>query len=246
MKRGERTGARGPLPSSRYPPPGHNESPASLPFSSFYSSAKEVGASHEAVLPNSRSSLPQKCLLQYLRGEPLGFATHRRSRLCEFFRLVCNYWRVKHLNSWSSLPVCVCVCVCVCVGLHCYNEINTMTKNFAKILAYQHFLKHWLQGWKSLDGYLKLHFTNAMLVVGAGVGQSVQRPRTGRPGDRGSIPGRVKSIFPLASVSRPALGPTQPPVQWVSGVLSPGVNRGRGVTLTTYPHVVPTSWMSRS
>jgi hypothetical protein len=30
-------------------------------------------------------------------------------------------------------------------------------------------------------------------------------------------------IFPLASVSRPALGSTQPPVQWVTGVLSLGV-----------------------
>jgi hypothetical protein len=29
--------------------------------------------------------------------------------------------------------------------------------------------------------------------------------------------------FPLSSVSRPALGPAQPPVQWVPGVLSPGV-----------------------
>jgi hypothetical protein len=29
-------------------------------------------------------------------------------------------------------------------------------------------------------------------------------------------------IFLLASVSRPALGPTQPPIQWVPGVLSPG------------------------
>jgi hypothetical protein len=29
--------------------------------------------------------------------------------------------------------------------------------------------------------------------------------------------------FPLASVSRPALVSTQPPVQWVPGVLSPGV-----------------------
>jgi hypothetical protein len=41
--------------------------------------------------------------------------------------------------------------------------------------------------------------------------------------------------FPLSSVSRPALGPTQPPVQWILGFLSPGVKRGRGVTLTTHP-----------
>jgi len=42
-------------------------------------------------------------------------------------------------------------------------------------------------------------------------------------------------------VSRPALGTTQPPVQWVPGVLSPGVKRGRVVTLTTHPHLVPRS-----
>jgi hypothetical protein len=33
--------------------------------------------------------------------------------------------------------------------------------------------------------------------------------------------------------------PTQPPVQWVPGVLSPGVKRVRGVKLTTHPHLVP-------
>jgi hypothetical protein len=65
--------------------------------------------------------------------------------------------------------------------------------------------------------------------------------RAGRPGGRGSIPGRSKGFFPLASVSRPALRPTQPPVQWVPGVLSPGVKRGRGVMLTTHPHLVPRS-----
>jgi hypothetical protein len=31
-----------------------------------------------------------------------------------------------------------------------------------------------------------------------------------------------------------------------TGVLSPGVKRGRGVTLITHPHLVPRSWMSRS
>jgi hypothetical protein len=38
----------------------------------------------------------------------------------------------------------------------------------------------------------------------------------------------------------------EPPVQWVPGVLSPGVKRGRGVTLTTHPHLVPRLRMSRS
>jgi hypothetical protein len=39
-------------------------------------------------------------------------------------------------------------------------------------------------------------------------------------------------------VSRSVLGSTQPPIQWV-----PGVKRGQGVTLTTHPHLVPTSRM---
>jgi hypothetical protein len=47
-------------------------------------------------------------------------------------------------------------------------------------------------------------------------------------------------IFPLTSVFRSALGPTQPPVQWVPVVLSLGVKRGHS------PHLVPRSRMSRS
>jgi hypothetical protein len=53
-------------------------------------------------------------------------------------------------------------------------------------------------------------------------------------------------IFLLASASRRSLGPTQPPIQWVSGVLSLGVKRGRGVMLATHPHLVPRLSMSRS
>jgi hypothetical protein len=45
--------------------------------------------------------------------------------------------------------------------------------------------------------------------------------------------------FPLISVSRLPMGPTQPSIQWVLGVLSPGVKCGRGIMLTTHPHLVP-------
>ena len=44
----------------------------------------------------------------------------------------------------------------------------------------------------------------------------------------------------FSHLSRPALGPIQPPVQWVWG-LSRGVKSGRGVTLTPHPLLVPWS-----
>jgi hypothetical protein len=70
--------------------------------------------------------------------------------------------------------------------------------------------------------------------------------RAGRLGDWVSIPGRDERIFPLTSVSIPAVGPAQPPVQWIPGVLFPELKSGRGVTLITHPYLVPRSRMSRS
>jgi hypothetical protein len=61
----------------------------------------------------------------------------------------------------------------------------------------------------------------------------------------GFDPRQRQRIFPLTSMSRPALGPTQPPGQWVPVVLAEGKAR-RGVTLTTHSHLVPRSRMSRS
>jgi hypothetical protein len=40
--------------------------------------------------------------------------------------------------------------------------------------------------------------------------------------------------------SRPALGSTQPPIQWVPGAISPGVSGG-GLKLTIHLHLVPRS-----
>jgi hypothetical protein len=50
----------------------------------------------------------------------------------------------------------------------------------------------------------------------------------------------------LTSVSILPPGPTQLPVQWVLGVLSPALKSGRDVRLTTRPRLVPKSRMCRS
>jgi hypothetical protein len=43
-------------------------------------------------------------------------------------------------------------------------------------------------------------------------------------GVRVRVPVGVKN-FLFSTASRPALGPTQPPIQWVPGALSPGIKR---------------------
>jgi hypothetical protein len=63
--------------------------------------------------------------------------------------------------------------------------------------------------------------------------------------DWGFNPQQGQRIFLFASVSRLALRPTQPPIQWVLGVPSLGVKSSCGMMLTTHPHLVPrsiTSW----
>ena len=70
-------------------------------------------------------------------------------------------------------------------------------------------------------------------VAGTATGYGLDGPR---------IESRWGRDFP--HLSRPALGPTQPPVQWIPGLS--GVKSGRGMTLTPCPLLVPWSWKGRS
>jgi hypothetical protein len=71
--------------------------------------------------------------------------------------------------------------------------------------------------------HIPSHIIWRMHKGGAGVAQSVWCLTTDwMTGDRGSISGIGKRIFPLTCVSRPALRHTQPPVKWAQGVFPPG------------------------
>jgi hypothetical protein len=80
------------------------------------------------------------------------------------------------------------------------------------------------------DYRISLYSINQFILQWYSWGSSVSIVSDYRLDDQRLIPGRNKGIFPLASVSRLALRPIEPPIQWV-----PGVKRGRGVTLTTQP-----------
>jgi hypothetical protein len=75
-------------------------------------------------------------------------------------------------------------------------------------------------------------------VTSTRTGSIVSRVQTGQP-EFDSW--QRKKNFPLASVSRPALKSTEPPMQWV-----PGLKCCRGMTLTTHPYLVLRLRMSRS
>jgi len=79
-----------------------------------------------------------------------------------------------------------------------------------------------------------IHFSGPGSSVGIATGYAMDGP---------GIESRWGRDFPHVSI--PALGPTQPPVQWVPSFF-PGVKSGRGVTLTPHPLLVPWSRKSRA
>jgi hypothetical protein len=86
----------------------------------------------------------------------------------------------------------------------------------------------------------KKYFKTCYAGLEAGIPQSVQRRTTGWTARfRFLVVARTRD-FLFYTAPRPALGPRQPPIQWVPRALSPG-ERGRIVKLTTHIYLVPRS-----
>jgi hypothetical protein len=68
----------------------------------------------------------------------------------------------------------------------------------------------------------------------------VIRARVGRPRNWGSVPGRDKKVFSFSVTYKPALGPSQHPIQWVRGLFSSDLKRQVGGAVLPLPHT--SSW----
>jgi hypothetical protein len=63
----------------------------------------------------------------------------------------------------------------------------------------------------------------------------VTRIQTGRLRSRGSIPDKGQEISLVCISSRPTLGPTQPPIQWVQEAVSLGLRQQKRETHHSHP-----------
>jgi hypothetical protein len=86
-----------------------------------------------------------------------------------------------------------------------------------------------LATWRLHDNYCMYVSTDSVVVIATGYGLHDRWGRSSNPG--------VMKNFLFSTSSRPALVPTQPPIEWVRGALSPEIKRqGREAD-----HLSPTS-----
>jgi hypothetical protein len=148
---------------------------------------------------------------------------------------------LRPLEHWNrgfeshSRHECLCALFCVCVVLCVGSGLATGWAPVKGVVPTVYRLRNWKSGQSgcriierekkiALIGYLAFIFIhiNSSLSLGFAVGIATAYGLDDR-GVEVWVP--VGSDFLFSISSRPALGPTQPSIQWVRGALSPEVKR---------------------
>jgi hypothetical protein len=135
----------------------------------------------------------------------------RRYCIFTLFHRYCTTWQSLSVPRWSGVKF----------SANCYEWFIVSFLNFLQTNA------------QKISLTLKFYWLEYLCGPGSSVGLA-----TGYGLDGPGVESGWGLYFP--HLSRPALGTTRPPVQWVP-VLSRGVESDRGVTLTPRPLLVPRS-----
>jgi hypothetical protein len=167
---------------------------------------------------------------QFLLIQPHTF--HNNFTICQSkLNNIYSWYILIYLQSWALIEK---------------PPIVQLPKNFSKFYETRSFITvftralHWSLSWARWLQSIPSHLISlrSKLILSTHLHYS-DWVRAGRPRGRSLSPGRVKN-FLFCTSSRPALGSIQPPIEWVSGALSPGV-KGPGVKLTTHLQKMPRS-----
>jgi hypothetical protein len=129
-----------------------------------------------------------------------GFCSGVKRPGCEAYHSLLSSVEVKNAWSHTSTPPCVCMTSCL-ITFTSFVSSNSLL--FVSLFFLCHFLCIFIMSCAGLKPC-----SSVSIVPDYGLDDRAIR---------GSIPGRGKRFFPAALVSWPALGTTEPPVQWVPG-----------------------------
>jgi hypothetical protein len=137
----------------------------------------------------------------------------------------CSFHSTRPVRKLVDTPSCVCVyvrmCVCVCVCMYVCMYVCILNSS-------NNLQPHWSLHREECANLTKFPFPYYMLSLSLLFDSSVGIAPGYGLDDRGFESRQWLGIFLFTTMSRPALRPTQPPIQWVPRAISLGIKRSGG------------------